>query len=138
MNALDIRVERYLAAVPGAIAGQRGHDQTFKVACALVNGFGLEEDEALRWMRAYNGKCQPNGARRIEAQGRRCAAGQLPKAPGNLIGGGRRADQRGEASEEKALARATKGPRCSKSILLYEGIMSQPYVPYEIVLLAYA
>jgi hypothetical protein len=104
MNALDIRVERYLAAVPGAIAGQRGHDQTFKVACALVDGFGLEEDEALRWMRAYNGKCQPRWSegelRHKVADAQR--AGHR-EARGHLIGGGgqRTADQPGEAASER-------------------------------------
>lgn len=116
-GTLDRRVERYLAAVPGAIAGQRGHDQTFKVACALVNGFGLEEDEALRWMRAYNGKCQPQwseGELRHKVADAQRASHR--KARGHLIGGGRRADHRGEGtSEEKgASERADQGPEVFK------------------------
>lgn len=36
---LDNRVSAYLAAIPGAVSGQGGHGQTFKVACYLVNGW---------------------------------------------------------------------------------------------------
>jgi hypothetical protein len=35
------RARAYVAKVPGAVAGQGGHDQTFSVACSLVNGFAL-------------------------------------------------------------------------------------------------
>ena len=56
---LDERIERYLAATPGAIAGKRGHDQTFKTTCALVNGFALAEEQALHWLRVFNAKCDP-------------------------------------------------------------------------------
>jgi hypothetical protein len=53
------QIIRYLAAVPPAIAGQGGDNQTFKVACALYNGFALSEEETLTWLRAYNKKCEP-------------------------------------------------------------------------------
>jgi hypothetical protein len=53
------RLERYIAATPGAIAGQRGHDRTFALACSLVNGFALDQEQAIRWMSLYNEKCQP-------------------------------------------------------------------------------
>lgn len=56
---LSERISRYLSQVPGAISGQEGHKQTFKVAMILYNGFGLEESEALRWLEDYNEKCQP-------------------------------------------------------------------------------
>jgi hypothetical protein len=44
---LEQRIGAYLAKVPGAVSGSGGHDQTFRVACALINGFPLGEDEAL-------------------------------------------------------------------------------------------
>jgi hypothetical protein len=51
----------YLDKCPPAISGCKGHDQTFKVACALVNVFGQDEEAALYWMRVYNQqKCQPH------------------------------------------------------------------------------
>jgi hypothetical protein len=57
--SLDQRIERYIAATPPAIAGQRGHDRTFALACTLVNGFALDQAQAIRWMALYNKKCQP-------------------------------------------------------------------------------
>jgi hypothetical protein len=53
------RIEAYLAATPGAIAGSHGHDQTFAVACALYNGWDLSEEETYSWLVVYNIKCQP-------------------------------------------------------------------------------
>lgn len=56
---INERVCRYLAACPPAISGQEGHNRTFAVACALVNGFGLSESEALRYLSFFNERCQP-------------------------------------------------------------------------------
>ncbi len=44
---------------PAAIAGQGGHSACYRVACALVWGFGLEPDEAIGLMQEYNAVCQP-------------------------------------------------------------------------------
>jgi hypothetical protein len=54
------RITRYVAACPGAISGQHGHDRTFAVACALVNGFGLDGEVALGFLELYNRKCEPH------------------------------------------------------------------------------
>lgn len=54
------RARAYLAKVPGAIAGEAGHDATFKTACILVKGFGLSPDEALPLFREWNQTCQPS------------------------------------------------------------------------------
>jgi putative DNA primase/helicase len=59
MISLDARIERYLDKCPPAISGQHGHDQTFKVACALVWGFALSRDAALRYLEVYNARCEP-------------------------------------------------------------------------------
>jgi hypothetical protein len=40
------RARRYVAKMPAAIAGQRGHDATFAVVQVLVRGFSLTVDEA--------------------------------------------------------------------------------------------
>ncbi len=40
---INERIERYVDACPAAIAGQSGHTTTFKLASALVQGFGLNE-----------------------------------------------------------------------------------------------
>lgn len=42
-----------------AVEGAGGHDATFKVAVALVKGFGLEPEEAMGVMEEYNSRCMP-------------------------------------------------------------------------------
>lgn len=60
--AHDERLARpaaYLAKIPPAIAGQRGHDRTFHAACVLVQGFGLTIDEARPLLHQWNLGCVP-------------------------------------------------------------------------------
>jgi hypothetical protein len=60
---LDERIAAYLAKCLPAVSHQHGHNQTFTVACALVNGFGLDEQSAMQWMTTYNQACQPPWSR---------------------------------------------------------------------------
>jgi hypothetical protein len=53
------RARRYIAKCPPAISGQGGHNATFHVAAALVNGFGLGQPEALALLEDYNTRCEP-------------------------------------------------------------------------------
>ena len=54
------RAIAYLAACPPAVSGQGGHNQTFAVTQALVHGFCLEPQTALRLLRDhYNPRCKP-------------------------------------------------------------------------------
>src|SRR5688572_29540225 len=53
------QARRYLHRIPPAIAGAGGHNQTFRVACVLVQGFGLSPDEARPLMLEYSARCQP-------------------------------------------------------------------------------
>jgi len=63
-SAMDMtRIQRYLEAIPGAIAGQGGHAHTFLVACKLVHGWGLDDDLAMQVMSEWNAKCQPPWSR---------------------------------------------------------------------------
>jgi hypothetical protein len=57
--ALTDRVRKYLAKTEPAISGQHGHDATFKVACALVWGFGLSPGEAFPLFAEWNVGCMP-------------------------------------------------------------------------------
>lgn len=59
MMNLSERIRKYLEKCAPAISGQRGHDTTFRVASALVNGFALPEYEALRYLQIYNQRCLP-------------------------------------------------------------------------------
>ncbi len=49
----------YLAKIPPAIAGQRGHDRTFHTACVLVQGFDLTIDQARPLLEQWNLGCEP-------------------------------------------------------------------------------
>lgn len=53
------RARRLIATCPPAVSGQGGHSATFRVACALVWGFGLSPEEAMPLMVEYNGSCAP-------------------------------------------------------------------------------
>ena len=53
------RISRYIGKTPGAVSGNGGHRQTFKVAMVLNNGFGCSEAETFEWLRHYNSKCEP-------------------------------------------------------------------------------
>src|SRR5690242_11864482 len=48
------RASAYLASLPGAVSGQRGHDRTFRAACVLIKGFGLTVDQARPLLREWN------------------------------------------------------------------------------------
>lgn len=50
----------YARKTPAAVAGQGGSLATFKLAVALVRGFGLSEEQALAVMQQeYNPRCEP-------------------------------------------------------------------------------
>jgi hypothetical protein len=54
------RAAKYLAKMPGAISGSGGHATTFAAARALVRGFALEQDDALRLLlELHNPMCAP-------------------------------------------------------------------------------
>jgi hypothetical protein len=54
------RARKYLAKLPPAISGQGGHAATFRAACRLVIGFGLDREQALSLLLEWNEThCQP-------------------------------------------------------------------------------
>jgi hypothetical protein len=54
------RARRYLEKMPGAISGSGGHATTFRAAVAMVRGFALDPDEALRLLvEVHNPLCAP-------------------------------------------------------------------------------
>lgn len=54
------RAAKYLAKIPGAVAGQGRDNKTFHVACILTQGFDLTVDQALPLLAAWNETCSPN------------------------------------------------------------------------------
>ena len=53
------RASRYVAKMPPAVSGSRGHDATFAAASVLVHGFSLSQVEALEVLREFNQRCSP-------------------------------------------------------------------------------
>jgi P4 family phage/plasmid primase-like protien len=54
------RARQYLAKMPPAIEGQNGSRAAFKAALAMVRGFALESEDALRLLaEQYNPRCLP-------------------------------------------------------------------------------
>jgi hypothetical protein len=54
------RARRYLEKMPGAISGSKGHATTFAAAVAMVRGFALEPNDALRLLvEIHNPTCAP-------------------------------------------------------------------------------
>lgn len=50
---------RWIEHQDGAVSGDGGHKTTFRVACALVGRFGLDEDAAYSLMESWNATCSP-------------------------------------------------------------------------------
>jgi hypothetical protein len=81
------RIAMYLDVSAPAISGCGGHNQTFKVACALVNGFALDEELALAWLELYNRKCDPPWSKAELRHKIRSALGSVHnRPPGYLLG----------------------------------------------------
>ncbi len=79
------RARRYLERMPGAIAGSGGHRTTFAAALAMVRGFALDPDDALRLLLdVHNPICQPAWTRRELAHKVRQALQRGRTAPGWL------------------------------------------------------
>jgi hypothetical protein len=90
------RARRYLATLPPAISGQRGHDATFKAACRLVHGFALAEDEALTLLGEWNQCCQPPWSEGdLRHKVRSASTASHREARGYLLGSAERAGQAG-------------------------------------------
>lgn len=53
------RARAYLAKVPGAVQGEHGDDDTYRVACVLVRDFGLSIEDALPLFKVWNEKAVP-------------------------------------------------------------------------------
>jgi hypothetical protein len=54
------RARAYLAKIPGAVSGERGHNETWKAACRVVRGFALGEQRGFELLASdYNPRCSP-------------------------------------------------------------------------------
>jgi putative DNA primase/helicase len=77
----------YLARIPPAVSGQRGHHQTFRAACVLIQGFDLSLDEARPLLHEWNKTCDPPWSpAELEHKLRDAAKAQGFRARGYLLG----------------------------------------------------
>jgi hypothetical protein len=91
MPSTDVerRAIAYLARMPAAIAGQGGHDATWRAAIALSRGFGLDEHTTLRLLLSeYNPRCEPPWSER-ELRHKAAQAGNANVPHGYLLEGDR-------------------------------------------------
>jgi hypothetical protein len=82
------RARRYLAAVPPAVAGQRGDARTFHICCRLTRGFALSARDALALLTDWNACCEPPWSER-ELLAKLAHAQRYGREPvGGLLGRG--------------------------------------------------
>jgi hypothetical protein len=77
--SLASRVRAYIAAMPPAISGQKGHAAAFAVAKKLVHDFGMTEHDAWSILVDYNARCKPLWSER-ELRHKLESAGNLTRA----------------------------------------------------------
>ena len=54
------RMRQHVSTTPGAIAGEHGHDVTFRMACDLLRGFGkVSIQQVMPIFKDWNAKCSP-------------------------------------------------------------------------------
>ena len=61
---IEEQAKKYLDAIPPAISGQGGHNQTLNAARALVKGFKLPSSVAMQLLEQWNLGCQPPWSQR--------------------------------------------------------------------------
>src|SRR5262245_1718258 len=102
------RARRYAQKCAPAISGQGGHKVTFRLACALVHGFALSEQDALSVLREWNLGCQPRWSEaELTHKAKSAAAAPPRKEQGYLLGP--RSMQHGRVRVSQRLTRET-GP----------------------------
>jgi P4 family phage/plasmid primase-like protien len=57
-----VRVQRcrtFVAEIPGAISGDRGHDKTLRIARVIANDFAIDRANGYPILQEYNARCRP-------------------------------------------------------------------------------
>lgn len=58
-EAVIERARKYVEKMPPAVSGENGSAKTFNVACKLIKGFELSQNDALELMKDYSSRCDP-------------------------------------------------------------------------------
>lgn len=83
-SSLEERARSYLAKCDPAISGSHGDVATFRIACNLINDFGLDEDTALPLFMEWNSRCNPPWDERSLINKLKAASKYAKKPAGNL------------------------------------------------------
>lgn len=101
------RAAAYLSAMPSAISGQGGHDQTYAAAAALIHGFELTEAEAWPIFQEFNQRCSPPWSDAELAHKLADAANKLHSRPRGYLHDAQQANSNGPGNGEgRALVEA--------------------------------
>ena len=111
------RAAKYVAQIPPAISGQRGHDVTFHVACVLALGFELDEAEAMSVIRDWNASCEPPWSE-IELLHKVQSAAEQPGERGYLLRDETGEDDCGSTDSEKSDSSKSKPSQASQLVEL--------------------
>jgi replicative DNA helicase len=111
------RARPYIAKMDAAIAGRRGHNQTFKVACRLILGFDLTVDEARPLLFEFNQRCQPPWTVK-ELEHKLADADKLPGPRGYLLTDG---------EQGKTAGGSTAAPETSAGTYTFRAIHSRAF-----------
>ncbi len=111
------RAAAYLAKLPPAVSGERGHNRTYQAACILVQGFDLSIDEARPILEDWNQACQPPWSK-AELEHKLADAARDPgrKPRGWLLQAGQadapkaRSERPGEAGQPSGTEDAARAP----------------------------
>jgi hypothetical protein len=125
------RAKAYAATEPPAISGQNGHGRCFHVACQLVIGFGLNEEEAFQAIQDWNARCEPPWSEK-ELRHKLKDADKAPGERGYLLG---RTAQKRERKEPTPEVNGPDKPpepeRWDPPIPLEEAVPAAPF-PLEV------
>lgn len=78
-DAVVERARKYVAKIPAAVSGERGHDKTYHVACVLAKDFGLDHSQVMDVLHEYNQRCDPPWTEaELERKGREGAKAKGP------------------------------------------------------------
>jgi hypothetical protein len=97
------RARLYLAKVPGAVSGDGGHSQTFKVAIKLIHGFALTIEQAWPLFSEWNQRCSPPWTIK-ELEHKLEDADEAEGPRGYLLGNATKEDPATDAIAEKVAA----------------------------------
>ena len=114
-SSLEERARSYLAKCDPAISGSHGDVATFRIACNLINDFGLDEDTALPLFMEWNSRCNPPWDERSLINKLKAASKYAKKPAGNLAESNSNNFNRPAKKKPEAIAKLPESSELSES-----------------------